>query len=264
MSLIRASLALFAMALVLTVALASCGGFGSSGLSTNGLPNITAQNSFRMVGIAGTPFSGIVSDFTSSWVVQGTVPLTIAIVNGQPPFRMIATKLSADNNLLSMEVLRAQKPGMLSSTSQPFGITSAQTGGTLLAIAPQAEPDVRFYIRAPQFVLMSGLIEDNSHSIAVEQRTPTLFLFEAPTGTIDGMFNEPTVTAGTMAIDLYYTLPPSGTVVCREFSTNNVLTIKFPGCTTTPLSTNQTTANQTTANQIDALAGNLLPLHPPD
>src|SRR5271156_1685413 len=128
MSLIRASLALFAIALVLTVALASCGGLGSSGLGTSGLPNITAQNSFRMVGIAGTPFSGVVSDFTSSWTVQGTVPLTIAIINGNPPFRMIATKLSSDSSLLSMEVLRAQKPGMLSSTSQPFGVLSSQTG----------------------------------------------------------------------------------------------------------------------------------------
>jgi hypothetical protein len=249
---IRASLALLAAAAAMTVALASCGGFGGTGLTTSGLPNITAQNAFRVVGITGTPFSGVISDYTASWAVSGTVPFTIAILNGNPPFKMIATKTSADSNLLSVEVLQGSKPGMISSTSQPFGITSAQTGGTLTGIAPRAEPDVRFYLRGPRYVLFSGLIEDNKHSIAVEQRVPTVFLFESPQGTIDGQFNDLNPGAGKALIDLYYAIPPNGTVVCRGVSTNGSLTLKYPGCTAQPL------------GHAEALDAGLLPLGSPD
>jgi hypothetical protein len=235
MSLYRAVLALIGGALALAAALSACGSFGAYGLTTSGLPNIAAQNYFRVVGNNGTPFSGIVSDSRSSWALSGTVPFTAVVLNGVPPFRMIVTKTVADNSPLSVEIINGQGAQMLSSTTQPFGMAAVQAGGSLAANAPPAVPDVRFYMRGPRYVLFSGLIEDDSHSIAVEQRVPTVFLFDSPQGTIDGQFNQLTYGSGIISVDLYYTVGPGNTVVCHGHSNNAQLTLKYPGCRAEPL-----------------------------
>lgn len=236
--LMRVALAVFGC-----VAAAACGSFGGTGLTTTGIPNLPAQTSFRVVGDIGTPFTGIISDIRSSWSVQGTIPFTVEVINGQPPFRMIVTKSTANTALLSLEIIVGFGPVQVVSTSQPFGTVQVQTGGSLVKFAPPAVPDARFFFRGPRLALMTGLIEDFKSSFAVEQRAPTLFLFDSPDGRVDGIFTQVSARTGPMAIDLIFTPPAQPTVVCREINSNGKITIRFPGCTATPIGSALTGSN---------------------
>jgi hypothetical protein len=222
--------AAFILAIVSMVAMAACD-IGNTGLSTSGISNVPAQLSFRAVGVIGTPFTGILSDSRASWRVQGTVPTTFAIVNVQPPARMIATKTVSNSNLLSLEVISGFTPTALASTTQPYGTVQVQYGGTLAAIAPPAGPDVRFILRAPVIALVTGNIEDLHSSFTVEQRVPTVFLFDSPQGRVDGIFNLNNLGAGSMTVDLMYTSGPNPTRLCEKTSDSGQIIIKYPGCT---------------------------------
>lgn len=221
--------AVFVVAIAILIGVAACN--SSSGLSTSGLSNVPGQLSFRAVGVIGTPFTAILSDTRSSWQIQGTVPTTFAIVNGQPPVRMIATKTISNTNLMSLEVIRGFFPESLASTSQPYGTVQVQYGGTLSAFAPRAGPDVRFVLRAPQIALVTGNIEDIHTSFTIEQRVPTIFLFDSPQGRVDGIFNLDNLGAGSMTIDLLYTSGANPTKLCEQTSNTGQIIIKYPGCT---------------------------------
>jgi hypothetical protein len=226
--------AAFILAIAEIVAMAACN-VGNTGLSTSGISNVPGQLSFRAVGVIGTPFTAILSDSRSSWQLRGTVPTTFAIVNWQPPVRMIATKTVSNSNLLSLEVLSGFFPTTLASTSQPYGTVQVQFGGTLAAFAPRAAPDVRFVLRAPQIALVTGNIEDLHKSFTIEQRVPTVFLFASPQGRVDGIFNLDNLFAGSMTIDLLYTQGANPTLFCEQTSDSGKIIIKFPGCTAIPL-----------------------------
>lgn len=218
----------------------SCNGSfgGTTILSTSGIKNVPGQLSFRIVGTVGTPFTGIMSDLRSSWTFKGTVPTTYAIVNGQPPFRMIATKTVSNANLMSIEIINGFAPSMLASTVQRFGTISAQVGGTLATMAPRAAPDVRFIIQGPKIALVTGNVEDLHRSFAIEQRAPTVFLFDSPGGRVDGIFalNNPLV--GPLDVALFYTATSGQpTRMCQVIGApgQRQVTIKYPGCTSTTI-----------------------------
>ncbi len=226
--------ALQILAIALAIAAAGCN-LGNTTLSVSGIPNVPGQVSFRAVGVIGTPFTAVLSDTRSSWRLRGTVPTTFAIVNGQPPTRMILTKTVSNTNLLSLEIIDGFAPTMLASTSQPYGIVQVQFGGTLGKLAPQAGPDVRFGLRAPQIALVTGNIEDLHSSFTIEQRVPTIFLFDSPQGRVDGIFNLDNLGAGSMTVDLQYQSGASPNMLCEKTSASGQIIIKFPGCTAIPV-----------------------------
>ncbi len=228
------SVAVFILAVAIMMGVAACN-LGNTQLSVSGIPNVPGQLAFRAVGTVGTPFTAILSDARSSWRVQGTVPTTFAIVNPQLPARMIATKTVSNTNLLSLEVISGFYAQSLASSSQPYGIVQVQYGGTLTTFQPRAEPDVRFVLRAPQIALVTGNIEDLHTSFTIEQRVPTIFLFDSPQGRVDGIFNLNNLGAGSMTIQLLYTSGPNPTNLCQKTSSTGQITIRYPGCTATQL-----------------------------
>jgi hypothetical protein len=218
------------LAIALAIGIAACN-VGNTSLSTTGLSNVPGQLSFRAVGAIGTPFTAVISDSRSSWKLKGTVPTTFAIVNGQPPTRLIATKTVSNKNLLSLEVINGFYVTALDSTTQPYGIVQVQFGGTVSTFAPRAAPDVRFGLRAPVIALVTGNIEDIHSSFTVEQRVPTIFLLGAPQGRVDGIFNLDNLKTGSMTVDLQYTQGPNPTMLCTATSDSGQIILKFPGCT---------------------------------
>src|SRR5262249_59585590 len=138
------------LAAVLCVSVAACnnslGGFGGFVGNTAPVPPSTG---FKVLGNIGTPFTLTISNANSSWIVPGSIPLNVWIVNNQTPVRMIATKLANDNSLMSLEVDNGGVILNLQSTSAPYGVVSVQTGGTIATLQPQAIPDLRIYVNGP-------------------------------------------------------------------------------------------------------------------
>ncbi|HYB89438.1 MAG TPA: hypothetical protein VEC38_00185 [Candidatus Binataceae bacterium] len=165
----------------------SIGGF--SGAVGNTPPN-PSEDIFKVLGTVGTPFSLTVSDSRSTWVVGGNIPLEVAIVNNLPADLLTAQKLSNDHNLLSLEVVRGYTVVNHSSTTQPFGIASIETGGALNQTPPAADPDLRINVIAPFGELFSGLVEDSKTGFTVQERVPAVFLFDSPDGAVDGQFTQ--------------------------------------------------------------------------
>ncbi|HZO80139.1 MAG TPA: hypothetical protein VFB33_00465 [Candidatus Binataceae bacterium] len=203
-----------------------CGSGGAFGIAnptapgnTSGVPNETIM---WLLGTPGTPFQVVVSDASASWTIKGVVPQSIIIINPSPPVQMVATKLSNRSTLLSAEIIRGVTLVAESSTYDAFGtVTLATTGGTA-RIAPQADPDVRFFVKAPLAGLLTGLIEDLSEGFVVQARSPVLFLFENPDGRVDGQFSSLDL-AGTFAVDIIF----NGAVV-RQATGGPNLVIKYP------------------------------------
>lgn len=170
--------------------LAACnnsqGGFAGAVGNT---PNNPPEAIFKILGTTGTGFTATVSDKRSSWQIQGNVPLGVTIVNDILPARMVATKLAGDNSLLSLQISRGAKVVELASTTAPFGNVSVQTG-KLKTLAPQANPDLRIFVVGPSGEHFNGLVEDKVNSFVVDDRAPSLFLFDTPNGKIDGIFNQ--------------------------------------------------------------------------
>ncbi len=177
---------------------------GNTG-SPGSTPNIAPQSSYRIVGNIGTPFQALVSDSRSSWVVFGTIPTSVVIVNDSPPDRILVTKLTNDTRLLSLQVIQGLSIGTLDSTVSGFGTAVGSIGGTLPAFAQPASPDVRFFVKTPVSGLFNALIESATMSSALESRVPAVILFDSPnggkSGSVDGIFAQPTFT-GALEADL--------------------------------------------------------------
>ena len=213
--------------------LAGCGGAFGVGNSTSpgSTPNIAAQTSYRIVGTVGTPFVATISDARSSWQVHGTVPLSIVIVQDKPPERVLVTKTVGDHSLVSIEITTGFSVKLLASTSDPFGtavggVNQGGGNGALLALAPPADPDVRFFVKSPYVNVYNALIEDQTHGEVVQSRVPSLILFDSPnngaSGRVDGIFNEVNFL-GPFAIDLIF----NGAVV-KSSAGGTSATLKFP------------------------------------
>jgi hypothetical protein len=213
-------------ALLSGLLMTSCGGFGGTNTTNPGsTPNISAQTSFRIVGVVGTPFSAKISDSRSTWNIQGVVPLSIVIVNNSPPIRISVNKLVNDNSLISLEVINAFSVEQLASSTDTFGVAVGNFG-KVTNFAPPAFPDVRFFVKGPYTELFDALIEDTEHGEIVEARAPALLLFDSPAGG-NGARVDATFTAvqlfGGFAIDLIY----NGALV-KSVSAGTTAILKFP------------------------------------
>ncbi len=163
----------------------SLGGFSGSVGNT---PPVTPETSYKVLGNPGAPFTALVSDARSSWVVEGAAPLSIAIVNVQTPSRIAVTKLEGDNSLMSIEIINGTSVVDLGSTTAPFGTASAQTGGTVFAIAPAANPDLEINVTGPLGEHVDGLIESNNIAFTTEDFLPAVYLFDSPTSKVTAQF----------------------------------------------------------------------------
>ena len=213
-------------ALVCGLLMTSCGGFGSSNTTSPGnTPNINAQTSFRIVGQIGTPFSATISDARSSWNIKGVVPLSIVIINNQPPIRVSVNKLVSDNSLISLEIINAFSVQQLASSTSNFGVAVGNSG-RVATFAPAAFPDVRFFVKGPNEELFDALVEDTKQGEIVESRAPALLLFDSPSGG-NGARVDATFTAvqflGGFDIDLIY----DGVLVDSDLAGTTAI-IKFP------------------------------------
>jgi len=198
----RAAASCGIFAAIFVTILTGCNGFGSSqGTSPGSTPNIAQQTSYRIVGDVGTPFRAEISDTRSSWVVSGTIPTSIVIVNDSPPDRIVANKVSNDSRLLSLEVITGFTVTTLASTVSNFGSVVGGVGGKLPSFAPPASPDVRFFVKTPLVGLFTALIEDETIGHALMSRIPAVILFDSPKGRVDGIFNQVSFT-GIFDIDL--------------------------------------------------------------
>lgn len=188
------------------LAVGGCGAGGPFGFQNPTAPGasqaIQKQFAFWVVGSVGVPFQATVSDVRSSWTVKGTVPMYIAIVNNLPPARMQVTKLSSDTRLLSAEIMHGFTVQQISSTTAPFGTADVGFGGQLGSFAAHANPDIRFFVKAPNIGLFNGQVENTTMGIVVEGRVPALFLFDQPgSGLVDGQFTQVT-NFGRLVVDL--------------------------------------------------------------
>jgi hypothetical protein len=174
----------------------SLGGFSGSVGNT---PPVTPETSYKVLGNPGLPFTALVSDARSSWVVQGAAPLSIAIVNVQTPSRIAVTKLESDNSLMSVEIINGTAVVDLGSTNQPYGTASAQTGGTVFAIAEAANPDLQINVTGPLGEHFQGLIEDQTIAFTTEDFAPAVYLFDGPSGKVTAQFFQVDSKGGIVA-----------------------------------------------------------------
>ncbi len=195
----------------------SLGGFG--GCVTGDV--VAPQTAFEMLGDDGTPFTAVISDTQVSYTINGTVPLSVVLVNSHPPIRMDATKMANDSALLSLQITLGAQIREISSTQAPFGSVSVQTN-TLNAMALPATYDVRFMVSQPAGQPFETQIEDTSEGFQVAATAPALLLFEGASGRIDGQFQQLS-TKGLFDIDLLI----NGSLVANVTGGTNV-TIKSP------------------------------------
>lgn len=187
-------LAFAAVLASIAAAAAGCNqGLGAFQTGVGNTPNRAPGTSFRVLGQRGMMFSAVVSDAQSSWLVQGAIPLSIVIVNNTTPVRMIATKQSGGDGILSLQLTVGFTVLQVSSTNAPYGTATLQSGVDRPGFAPPpplASPDVRFFVKGPLTERFSGLIEDQQLAFAISDRAPALFLFDSPTGKVDATFNQ--------------------------------------------------------------------------
>lgn len=177
-----------AIGAALAVYVASCNNQTGFSGSVGNTPNAPKLTSYEILGDVGTPFTATVSDSRSSWTLQGNVPLSITIANNILPARVVVTKTTSSNNLLSIEIISGNHVADLQSTSAPFGTVSVQVGGTLTTILPRANPDLRIFLLGPLNVQYQALVEDSATGFIIQSRAPTLILFDTPNGKVDATF----------------------------------------------------------------------------
>jgi hypothetical protein len=215
--------ACIALALLALPSLTACnnslGGFAGSVGNT---PPTFPATEYKVLGTLGTPFTLTITDATASWVVPGTVPLNVVIINEVPPLLLVGTKLTNNSNLLSIQALQGGNVRDVSSTSAPFGVISVQVGRPSGGLAPAASPDLRIFVKGPPAERFSTLIEDNNIGFIVSERAPALFLFESPNGSVIGQFMQQQ-NFGPFSIDMTY----NGVLVASVTGGPNV-TIKQP------------------------------------
>lgn len=217
----------FALAAIL-VAISAVAGACNNGLggfsgNVGNTPSVNAEISYKVLGNIGTPFSALISDSRASWVLNGTIPFSFTIINALNPSRITVTKLSSDTSLMSIEILAADTILDLSSTNDPYGTASVQTGGKLFAIAPEANPDLRINILGPSTERYTGLVEDQTIGFTVQDRAPTTYLFDSPVGQVVGQFNSVENLGGLVA-----NLTINGKVVAKASSKGTSMVIKSP------------------------------------
>jgi hypothetical protein len=189
-SIIRGA-ALGAVCALLTTAMPACNNSTGFGGFVGNTPNTNEQVLFKVLGTVSTPFTLLISDARASWSVQGNVPMQIAIANNQLPVQMIATKLSNDNSLLSVQITKGFNILTLSSTTAPYGTVSVQTAVSGSNTLPgAANPDVRIFVSGAFGERMQALVEDQSVGFVFQTVAPTLFLFDGPNGKVDGQINQ--------------------------------------------------------------------------
>lgn len=201
-----------ALALMVASCNASQGGFSGSVGNTPSGPPIT---SYRVLGTIGEPFSATVSNARSSWLVTGTVPLSMDICNNVTPAEIIAMKTANDTNLLSIEIINGQTLLGVASTSLPFGSVSLQTGGKLQNISPAADPDLRIFVAGPSRAPYTALVEDEQTGFVVKERAPTLIFFDTPNGKVDGTFFPNNRDFGKFDLTMTLGTPPNDEVVAH-------------------------------------------------
>lgn len=185
------TLSMSAVGAALAFSVASCNNQTGFSGSVGNTPNGPALTSYEILGTIGTPFTAIVSDAQSSWVFQGNVPLSVIICNNTLPARIVATKTSNNNNLLSLQIINGGVSN-IQSTSAPFGNVSVQTD-TLNSnsISPSAlsrQLDLRIFVSGPFSQRYTALVEDTKTGYVISSRAPTLILFDTPEGKVDATF----------------------------------------------------------------------------
>jgi len=164
------------------------GGFGAFQEGVGNTPNRPPLAAFRILGEPGLQFSALVSDDDATWQIRASVPLSIVIVNNLTPVRMVATKQSGGSGLLSLQLTSGFIVNATSSTSDPYGIVTLQNSPIHPGFEPpppEANPDVRLFVRGPLTERFSGLFEDSVKGYTISDRAPTLFLFDNPSGAVD-------------------------------------------------------------------------------
>ncbi len=174
-------------------------GLGAFQAGVGNTPNSPPLAACRVLGQFGLPFSAVVADTNSSWSVNGVVPMNLIIVNNQTPVRVIATKQSGGNGILSLQLTLGFTVQNVSSTSDPYGTTSIQTNPFdpgFKPIPPKANPDVRLFVKGPLGERFSGLFEPtngtdgNSNAFELSDRVPALVFFESPQQPVDAVLDQ--------------------------------------------------------------------------
>ena len=209
---------------LLAFACGACGGaFGTANPTSPGkTSSIPAQNTLWLLGTPGTPFQAVVTDTAQSWTFRGVVPESAAIINASPGVQMTVTKLSNSAGLLTAELIHGTTLVAETSTNDPFGTVVVQSAGGVNAIAPRANPNIKFFVKGPSNGLINGLVEDLTLSFVIEARSPALFLFERPDRRVDAIINS-VDEAGGIAVDIL----SNDAVVVQATGGPRVL-IKFP------------------------------------
>jgi hypothetical protein len=177
-----------ALGAALAFSIAACNNQSGFSGSVGSTPNVPPLASYQILGTPGTPFNATVSDARSSWTFSGVVPLSIVIVNDVLPASIVATKTASNNNLLSLEVIKGGHVSDLQSTTKPGGTVSVMVGGKLKSIPPPASPDLRIFDSGPLNEHYTALVEDQSIGFVISATSPTLILFDTPTGKVDATF----------------------------------------------------------------------------
>jgi len=194
----------------IAVCVAACNNQTGFSGSVGNTPNGPKLPSFQILGTTGTPFTATISDNRSFWTLQGNVPLSIAIAN--PPSRtaqLVVTKTSADNSLLSAEIITGNHVADLQQTMAPFGTVQVQIGKPKGAPVA-ANPDLRIFLSGPLKTHYQALVEDSKKGFIVLARAPTLIVFDTPNGKVDATFfgpNSNTVFTANMTLDNAVVVP---------------------------------------------------------
>jgi hypothetical protein len=190
------------------------GGFGAFQQGVGNTPNQPPLSAFRILGEPGLQFTAEVSDADATWEVRGAIPLSVVIVNNVTPVRMIATKLSGDNGILSIQLTEGFVVENVSSTADPYGSAMLQNNPDHPGGAPPplaASPDLRMFVKGPPTERFAGLFEDRKQGFEISDRAPTLFLFDNPDGAVDATITQ-IQDLGPFDVDLLL----GGVVVAHE------------------------------------------------
>jgi len=200
-------------------------GFGAFDQGVGNTPNKPPLAAFRILGQFGLPFSALVSDDTSSWQIRATVPMSVVIINNQTPVRLIATKQSRGDGILSLQLTVGFTVVQISSTSDPFGTATLQNNAVRPGFEPPpplANPDVRLFVKGPLTERFSGIFEDKKTAFLLSDRAPALFLFDSPDGAVDATLTQ-IQSLGSFNVDLLF----QGAVVAHV-SGGPTVTIRQP------------------------------------
>jgi hypothetical protein len=188
---IARTLSLSALSAVLAISIGACNNQTGFSGSVGSTPNGPKLPTFQILGTTGTPFTATISDDRSFWTFQGNIPLSIVIAN--PPSanaQLVVSKTSADNSLLSAEIITGNHVKDVQQTMAPFGTVQVQIG-RLTSAPAAANPDLRISLLGPLKLRYQALVEDIATGFIVQARAPTLIVFDVPNGKVDATFFGP-------------------------------------------------------------------------